>query len=178
MGFDASIGHRASGAHLHRDIQGGSFATARGGGAQVDYHASGRPVSGGDTPKTQASEPGISFFEQLGQFFRRNMYLFLIVGFALLLLQDVFGTHGVLAMRQSQKEAQGIRKDISRLDEENQRLQNRVKALKTDPAAIERIAREEMKLSRQGEFIFQTQPRRSEEFQNSSPHPDDSTKKP
>jgi cell division protein FtsB len=147
----------------------------------VDYDASGRQVSEHDPAKKQArepnSDPNIGFFEQLGQFFRRNMYLFLIVGFALLLLQDVFGTHGVLAMRQSQKEAQGIRKDISRLDEENQRLQNRVKALKTDPSAIERIAREEMKLSRQGEVVFQTQPKPSREFQNSSPRPDDSTKK-
>ncbi len=138
----------------------------------MDYHASGRPVSGGDTPKTQASEPGISFFEQLGQFFRRNMYLFLIVGFALLLLQDVFGTHGVLAMRRSQKEAQEIRKDISRLDEENQRLQDRVKSLKTDPAAIEKIAREEMKLSRQGEVIFQTHPKPSALSQDPSLHPE------
>jgi cell division protein FtsB len=144
----------------------------------VDYDASGRQVSEHDPIKKQANEPSLGFFEQLGQFFQRNMYLFLIVGFALLLLQDVFGTHGVLAMRQSQKEAQGIRKDISRLDEENQRLQNRVKALKTDPAAIERIAREEMKLSRQGEFIFQTQPRPGTESQTSASRPDGSAEKP
>ena len=148
----------------------------------MDYDASGRQVNEHDSAKKQAgepnSDPNIGFFEQLGQFFRRNMYLFLIVGFALLLLQDVFGTHGVLAMRQSQKEAQGIRKDISRLDEENQRLQNSVKALKTDPSAIERIAREEMKLSRQGEYIFQTHPKPANELQTPSPHSDDSTKKP
>ena len=133
-------------------------------------------VPRGDNGKT--NDAPVSFFEQLSHFFRRNMYTFLILGFALLLLQDVFGTHGVLAMRQSQKEAQGIRKDISRLDEENQRLQNRVKALKTDPAAIERIAREEMKLSRQGEFIFQTQPRPGTESQTPASHPDSSAKKP
>jgi cell division protein FtsB len=152
----------------------------------VDHDASGRQVSEHDRARKQAGEPhddpngdpNIGFFEQLGQFFRRNMYLFLIVGFALLLLQDVFGTHGVLAMRQSQKEAQGIRKDISRLDEENQRLQNRVKALKTDPAAIERIAREEMKLSRQGEYIFQTHPKPGAESQNPASQPDSSAKKP
>jgi cell division protein FtsL len=148
----------------------------------VDHDASGRQVNEHDSPQKQAgepnSDPNMGFFEQLGQFFRRNMYLFLIVGFALLLLQDVFGTHGVLAMRQSQKEAQGIQKDISRLDEENQRLQNRVKSLKTDPAAIERIAREEMKLSRQGEFIFRTQPRPANELQNPASRPDSSAKKP
>jgi cell division protein FtsB len=144
----------------------------------VDYDASGRQVNQHDGTNTPASEPNLGFFEQLGQFFRRYMYLFLILGFALLLLQDIFGTHGVLAMRQSEKEAQEIRKDISRLDEENQRLQDRVKALKTDPAAIEKIAREEMKLSRQGEVIFQTQPKPSAESQTPASRSDSSAKKP
>jgi hypothetical protein len=77
----------------------------------------------------KTNDAPVNFFEQLGQFFHRNMYWFLIVGFALLLLQDTFGTHGVLAMRRSKKETQEIRKDILRLDEDNQKLQERVKSL-------------------------------------------------
>jgi cell division protein FtsB len=34
-----------------------------------------------------------------------------------------------------------------------------VKSLKTDPQAIERIAREEMGLARPGEYIFKTAPK-------------------
>ncbi|MGB8543171.1 MAG: septum formation initiator family protein [Candidatus Acidiferrales bacterium] len=144
----------------------------------MDHDASGRQVNQQNTAKTSANEPSLGFFEQLGQFFRRNMYLFLIVGFALLLLQDVFGTHGVLAMRESEKQAQEIRKDIKRLDDENQRMQDRVKALKSDPAAIEKIAREEMKLSRPSEVIFQTQPKPASELQNPASHPDSPAKQP
>jgi cell division protein FtsB len=144
----------------------------------VDYDASGRPVNKQDTAKTPASEPRVGFFEQLGQFFGRNMYLFLIVGFALLLLQDVFGTHGVLAMRESQKQAQEIRKDIKRLDDENKRMQERVQGLKSDPATIEKIAREEMRLSRPGEVIFQTQPKPASELQNPVPQADSPAKRP
>jgi cell division protein FtsB len=144
----------------------------------VDYDASGGQVNKPETEKTPASEPSVGFFEQLGQFFRRNMYLFLIVGFALLLLQDIFGTHGVLAMRESEKQAQEIRKDIKRLDDENKRMQDRVKGLKSDPATIEKIAREEMKLSRPGEVIFQTQPKSSTELQNPAPQTDNPAKKP
>lgn len=88
------------------------------------------------------------------QFIRANASYLLALGLLLLLLQDIFGTHGVMAMRRSQREAEEIRKEIDRLDEENRRLQDRVKALKTDPAAIERIAREEMGLARPGELIF------------------------
>ena len=88
------------------------------------------------------------------QFVRVNASYFLALGLLMLLLQDIFGTHGVMAMRRSQREAEEIRKEIDRLDLENRRLQDRVIALKTDPAAIERIAREEMGLARPGELIF------------------------
>jgi cell division protein FtsB len=105
---------------------------------------------------------GRSFFEQLGEFFRRNVHWFLVTGFALLLLQDVFGTHGVLAMRRSEKEAQEIQRNIKLLDDENQQLQEKVKSLKSDPSAIEKIAREENRLARPGEYIFEVQPRSSD----------------
>ena len=106
---------------------------------------------------SSAAEAPTSFVQQLHDFFYRNATWFLIAGFALLLLQDVFGTHGVLAMRRSQKEADAVQKEIQQLSDENQQLQNRVQSLKTDPATIERIAREEMGLARPGEYIFKIQ---------------------
>jgi cell division protein FtsB len=96
----------------------------------------------------------VKFVAKFGDFLRRNASVILALGLFLILLQDIFGTHGVLAMRRSQKEAAEIRKEIEQLDEENRQLEERVKALKSDPAAIERIAREEMGLARPGEFIF------------------------
>lgn len=138
----------------------------------------GRQVEEQKTVKNETNDQSVSFFEQLGQFFRRNMYWFLIVGFALLLLQDTFGTHGVLAMRRSKKETQEIRKDILRLDEDNQKLQERVKSLKSDPAAIEKIMREQMKLKRPGEIIFETHPKPGVDLHSAPPTPDNPAKKP
>lgn len=105
-----------------------------------------------------ATAPRQSFVEQLSAFFRRNLYWFLIAGFVLLLLQDIFGTHGVLAMRRSQAEASKIQRDITKLDSENKKLQDHVKALKTDPSTMECIAREDFGLARPGELIFKTKP--------------------
>ena len=116
-------------------------------------------ASARQSKKQQNPEPAIGFAEQLGQFLRRNLNWFLITALALLMLQDIFGTHGVLAMRRSQQEAADIRKKIDQLDAENQKLQDRVKSLKTDPAAIEKIAREEMGLARPGEYIFKIPPK-------------------
>jgi cell division protein FtsB len=75
-----------------------------------------------------------------------------------LLLQDIFGTHGVLAMRRSQQQAAEMQKQIDELNQENKKLENGVKSLKSDPTAIERIARQDMGLSRPGEFVFKIQP--------------------
>lgn len=96
----------------------------------------------------------VKALEKTAAFVRGHRVLLLAFALGLLLLQDIFGTHGVLAMRRSQKEAMQIQQEIKRLDEENRVLQEHVKALKTDPVAIERIAREEMGLARPGELIF------------------------
>lgn len=98
---------------------------------------------------------------RLSEFWRRNWSLLLVAALALLLLQDIFGTHGLIAMRRSQKEAKKVQKEISQLDEENRKLEEKVQGLKSDPAAIERIAREEMGLARPGEYIFKLPPRSS-----------------
>ena len=100
-----------------------------------------------------------AFVTQLREFLGRNTNAFLIAALAMLLLQDVFGNHGVLAMLRSERQADDIRKQIDNLDAENRKLQDRVKSLKSDPAAIERIAREEMGLARPGEYIFKITPR-------------------
>ncbi len=79
-----------------------------------------------------------------------------ILGLALfaLLVHDVFGQHGFIAMRRTQKEIEQIREQIGKMNEENKSLAEQVNSLKTDPKSIERIAREEMGLARPGEMIF------------------------
>ena len=79
-----------------------------------------------------------------------------ILGIALLLLaiHDVFGGHGLLAMRRTQKQIEALRGEIGRLNKANTDLNKQVQQLRSDPNAVERIAREEMGLARPGEMIF------------------------
>ena len=118
-----------------------------------------------------------SFSDQLREFLVRNVNWFLAGGLALLLLQDVFGTHGLIAMRRAQQEAARVQKQIDQINQENRQLQDRVKALKTDPQTIERIAREEMGLARPGEYIFKIPPRPGDASSPSS-QPADTHAKP
>jgi cell division protein FtsB len=85
---------------------------------------------------------------------RRNARQILGLALFALLVHDVFGAHGFVAMRRTQKEIEQIREQIGKLNDENKSLSNQVNSLKTDPKAIERIAREEMGLARPGEIIY------------------------
>jgi len=87
-------------------------------------------------------------------FFRRNARTILGVVVFALLVQDIFGAHGFLAMRRTQREIERLRQEIIQVNAENRELAVQVKALKSDPRMIERIAREEMGLARPGELIF------------------------
>lgn len=92
--------------------------------------------------------------ESSSSFFRRNARYFFALVFCLLLLQDVFGAHGLMAMHRSKVQMQAIQAKLTKLDQENQDLQNRIENLKTNPSAIEKIARDRMGLARPGELIF------------------------
>jgi cell division protein FtsB len=87
-------------------------------------------------------------------YLRRNARQILAFALFALLVHDVFGQHGFLAMRRTQKEIEQIRDQISKVNDENKSLAEQVNSLKSDPKSIERIAREEMGLARPGELIF------------------------
>lgn len=113
--------------------------------------------------KRRAPEnPIVSFLRRRGS---------VVMGFVLfaLLVHDVFGDHGFLAMRRAQKEVAQLQQEIQQLNEENSRLSEQVKALKTDPRIIERIAREEMGLAKPGELIFKMPPKPQEPDKQHAP---------
>jgi cell division protein FtsB len=88
------------------------------------------------------------------EYVRKNARQILGLALFALLVHDIFGAHGFIAMRKTQKEIEQIREQIGKLNNENQSLSGQVHSLKTDPKAIERIAREEMGLARPGEIIY------------------------
>ena len=87
-------------------------------------------------------------------FWSRHARTILGLAIFLLAIHDVFGSHGLLAMRRTQKQIQDLHGEIDRLNKENTGLSSEVQALRSDPKAVERIAREEMGLARPGEMIF------------------------
>jgi cell division protein FtsB len=95
-----------------------------------------------------------AFLEQHG---RAILALFVLA----LVVHDVFGAHGFIAMRRKQTEILQVQKDIDRLNSENRELGQQVKALKSDPHLIEKIAREELQHAKPGEVIIRIAPSQS-----------------
>ena len=66
----------------------------------------------------------------------------------------MFGANGMVVYRQKRAELQALRNEVERLQKENGQYVNQIKALKTDPAAIEKEAREQLHYTRPGEVIL------------------------
>jgi cell division protein FtsB len=85
---------------------------------------------------------------------RRTALLALALMVLTLIVHEIFGENGYLAMRRKQQEFESLQLQIEKLKQENQRLEEQIKSLKSDPKAIEKLAREQMKMARPGELIY------------------------
>jgi cell division protein FtsB len=74
--------------------------------------------------------------------------------FLALLAYQVWGANGLFALRRKLQEEQEWRARNAALRRQNEALQERIHALRTDPKAIEKIAREELMLAGSGEKIL------------------------
>jgi cell division protein FtsB len=84
----------------------------------------------------------------------RNGILVLLLVSIVLIVHNIFGQNGYLASRRQRKELQVLQQQILQLKQQNEELEKQNRALKSDPAAIERKAREEMHLVKPGERIY------------------------
>jgi cell division protein FtsB len=77
-----------------------------------------------------------------------------IIALIALLVGSLFGDRGILHLVAQRERAESLRREIEDLRAENGRLAAEITGLKTDPRAIERLAREELGLARPGETVF------------------------
>jgi cell division protein FtsB len=71
-----------------------------------------------------------------------------------MIVHDIFGAHGFLAMRRTQNEIEKVKTELEQLSKENAALEQERKDLKSDPRLIEKIARDDLGLARPGETII------------------------
>ena len=73
-----------------------------------------------------------------------------------MLLLAVFNDKGLIEVHDQAKKLGTIESEISKLDTENKQLSSDIQGLRSNPNAIEKIAREELKLVKPGEVVLVT----------------------
>jgi cell division protein FtsB len=66
----------------------------------------------------------------------------------------ICGEHGYLAYRRERQQYETLQKQTKQLQEESQALQKHIDALKSDPRAIEKVAREQLHMAKPGEIVI------------------------
>ncbi len=85
---------------------------------------------------------------------RRNAIMALGLLAIVLVVHEIVGAHGYLAMRRQRGEHRALELEIQNLQKENDQLKQQIQALKSSPQAIEKVAREQMHFARPGEIIY------------------------
>jgi cell division protein FtsB len=85
---------------------------------------------------------------------RKAATLASILAFVALVVGSLFGDGGILQVLAQRERSAALQRQIEELQLETVRLAAEVAALRRDPRAVERIAREELGLARPGETVF------------------------
>ena len=85
--------------------------------------------------------------------FRRVCFASLMVACAFAIMH-IFGHNGLMALRHQQKEYRDLQNQVQELQRENEQVELQNRKLQSDPKAIERLAREQLRLARPGEIIY------------------------
>ena len=85
---------------------------------------------------------------------RKAATLASVIAVIALVVGSLFGDRGFLYLFEQRQRAEALAAELEEMRTENARLAVEITALRRDPRAIERIAREELGLARPGETVF------------------------
>ncbi len=85
----------------------------------------------------------------------QRIFFLSLTFFLLMIVVAVFHEDGILTVFEFEKELGQLKEQNASLARENQALREEIQALKTDPLAIEKIAREKLNLVKPGDTVYQ-----------------------
>ena len=100
----------------------------------------------------------MEIIHQAGDWFYRSRRKLATAGVALLACllaaHVVAGPNGLFPYQQKRAEYRKLEKEVQQLQVENERLAKQIESLKSDPKAIEKEAREQLRYARPGEVVY------------------------
>jgi cell division protein FtsB len=85
---------------------------------------------------------------------RRNAIFVMALLSLVMLMHEIFGRNGYMTLRREMKEYNTLQKQNQTVSDENQQLEQKIHALKNNPEAVEKQARDQLRLARPGEIIY------------------------
>ena len=70
------------------------------------------------------------------------------------LRDSLFGERGILGLRKAREEHARLLQEVETLEADNARLSAQIRALRSDPLVVERMAREILGMARPGEIVL------------------------
>jgi cell division protein FtsB len=77
-----------------------------------------------------------------------------VLGIIFVILFASSDSRGIAELQRARKRVDDLKADINRLDADNRRLRSEIESVKKSTFAVERIAREDLGMSKQGEVIY------------------------
>ena len=100
----------------------------------------------------------MEIIHQAGEWFYRSRRKLATAGVALLAcllaVHVVAGPNGLFTYQQKRAEYRRLEREVEQLQMENDRLSKQIESLKSDPKAIEKEAREQLRYARPGEVVY------------------------
>lgn len=85
---------------------------------------------------------------------RRLITWALLLGSFILTVNSLFGERGYLAVMRARQEYRTVADETARLHDENERVRDQIRAIKSDPDALEDAVRRELGLIKPGETLI------------------------
>jgi cell division protein FtsB len=86
--------------------------------------------------------------------FRRNAVFVLALLSLIFFMHEIFGRNGYMTLRQQKKEYTHLQQQIQSLSQQNEQMEQKINALKNNPEAVEKQARDQLHLAKPGEIIY------------------------
>jgi len=96
---------------------------------------------------------------------RKRFWAFLLITVALFTVYSAMGERGFINLHKRSRHRDELRLRIQNLKESNSKLAERIRLLRDDPDTIERLARTQLDMVRDGETIFILSGRQGEKAQ-------------
>ena len=107
-----------------------------------------------DAPTASRRKPALATSSVSSQARRKSLQLLLVFVTLVLVINALVGERGLMETIQARKQHGELVASIERLRAENIRLRDDARRLRSDPATIEALARQELGLIKPGEVLF------------------------